>query len=471
MSDAVIAHLASQRQTILDRLLALLRIPSVSTDPGFAPHMDAARAMLLARLREIGLDDVQLLDGGDAMPKGGQPAIYGSWTKAPGKPTIIIYGHYDVQPADPLELWTTPPFEPTIRDNRIYARGASDVKGSTTIAIETIAAFLAVTGGCPINVKLFLEGEEEIGSPSLRGIVEKHRPLLAADAMLSADGGRASITVPTVGIGGRGITGLQFTIRTANQDGHSGRYGGASRNALREIAALIATIHDDQGRILVANFGEDAAPISNAARAAAAALPFDEAQFFNDFGGTRWGDPNYTVRELTTLRPTIELNGLWGGYTGAGSKTVLPAEAHAKITMRLSPGMSPEKASADLQKHLETHLPKGVTLEIQQEMGGTPANSLPEDHPMLHAALIVLQKLHNQPAFPTRAGGSIPITSIFKDMLKIESMTFGLAMPDEGAHAPNEFFRLTSLDEGLLSWPLLLTELGTLSADSFRRLG
>ena len=463
MSDAVIAYLSGQREAILERLFALLRIPSVSTDPAFAPHMDAARAMLLARLRAIGLQDVQLLDGGT-----GQPAVYGAWTGAPGKPTLIIYGHYDVQPADPMELWNTPPFEPTVRDGRIYARGASDVKGSTTIAIETVAAFLAVTGGCPINVKLFLEGEEEVGSPSLRAIVARHGDKLVADAMLSADGGRASTTVPTVGIGGRGITGLEITLRTGTKDGHSGRYGGAARNALREIAALLASIHDAQGRILVEGFGDDATPISNAARTAAAALPFDEAEFFGNIGGTRWGDPNYTVRELTTLRPTIELNGLWGGYTGAGSKTVLPAEAHAKITMRLSPGMSPDKASAALQAHLRAHLPKGVSLEISPEIGGTPANSLPEDHPMLRAALAVLQQVHGQPAFPARAGGSIPITSIFKELLGMEAMTFGLAMPDEDVHAPNEFFRLSSFDEGLRTWPMLFSELGKFSAQDFQ---
>ena len=464
MSDAVIAHLAEQREAILGRLFALLRIPSVSTDPACAPHMDAARAMLLARLDEIGLADVQLLDGGT-----GQPAVYGSWTGAPGKPTLIIYGHYDVQPADPLELWVSPPFEPTVRDGRIYARGASDVKGSTSIAIETVAAFLAVTGTLPINVKLFLEGEEEVGSPTARAIVDKYRDLLTADAMLSADGGKASLAVPTVGVGGRGCTGVEITLRTGTKDGHSGRYGGAARNALREISALIASLHDNQGRILVAEFGADATPISNAARAAAAAIPMDEAEYLAQIGGTRWGDPNYTVRELTTLRPTIELNGLWGGYTGAGSKTVLPAEAHAKITMRLSPGMSPDRAMAALHAHLLAHVPKGVTLELQQEMGGTAANSLPEDHPMLRVALGVLQTIHGKQAFPARAGGSIPITTIFKEMMGIEAMTFGLAMPDDDVHAPNESFRLSAFDEGLRSWPMLFSALGEMSAEEFNR--
>jgi acetylornithine deacetylase/succinyl-diaminopimelate desuccinylase-like protein len=463
MSDAVIAHLAQQRDAILDRLKTLLRIPSVSTDPAFAPQMQQARAFLLARLRAAGLADAQLLEGG------GQPAVYASWTGAPGKPTLIVYGHYDVQPADPLELWRTPPFEPTEIDGRLYGRGASDVKGSTTIAIETVAAFLAVTGGCPVNVKLFIEGEEECGSPSLRGIVERHREKLTADAMLSADGGRASTTIPTVGIGGRGIAGLEMTLRTAAKDGHSGRYGGAARNALREMAALLASLHDDQGRIRVLGFGDDAVPITNAMRAAAAALPFDEAQWYADFGGVPWGDPADTVRERTTLRPTIEINGMWGGYTGAGTKTVLPAEAHAKITMRLAPGMDPAHAQARLRTHLQSHTPPRVQLDLSPERGGTPAATLDEDHPMLRAALGVLEREHGQRAYAARAGGTLPITAIFKEMLGMDSMMFGLAMPDEDVHAPNEFFRLSSFDEGLRTWPMLLSELGKLTPADFRR--
>jgi acetylornithine deacetylase/succinyl-diaminopimelate desuccinylase-like protein len=461
MSDPVIAHLAEQRNVVLDRLKALLRIPSVSTDPAFAPHMQAARDFLLQRLRNAGMRNVQLLDGG------GQPAVFGEWLGAPGKPTLIVYGHYDVQPADPLELWETPPFEPTERNGRLYARGASDVKGSTTIAMETVCAFLEVTGRLPVNIKLFIEGEEECGSPSLRTIVERHGDLLRADAMLSADGGRASTTIPTLGIGGRGIAELECTLRTAKKDGHSGRYGGAARNALHDMAALVASLHDAQGRILVANFGDDAAPITNAARAAAAALPSDEAEFLAGIGGVRYGDPGYTVRELTTLRPTIEVNGMWGGYTGAGTKTVLPAEAHAKITMRLAPGMDPARARQHLVAHLQANVPQGVMLSISRGEGGTPAPTLPDDHPLLLTASRVQEHVHGRKPVPVRAGGTIPISAIFREMLGIDTMTYGLAMPDEDVHAPNEFFRLASFDEGLKTWPMLLTALGELNAADF----
>jgi acetylornithine deacetylase/succinyl-diaminopimelate desuccinylase-like protein len=461
MSDAVIAHLSAQRDTILERLKTLLRLPSVSTDPAFAGGMQAAREFLLQRLQTIGMQNVQLLAGD------GQPAVFGEWLGAPGRPTLIVYGHYDVQPPDPLELWETPPFEPTERNGRLYARGASDVKGSTVIAIESVAGFLTVTGGCPLNIKLFIEGEEESGSPSLRGIVERNRGLLSADAMLSADGSRASTTIPTVGIGGRGLAGLQFTLRTAAKDAHSGRYGGAVRNALLEMAALLASLHDRQGRIQVAGFAEDATPISNAERMATAALPFDDAEFYASIGGTAWGDPAYTVREKITLRPTIEVNGMWGGYTGVGGKTVLPCEAHAKITMRLAPGMNPQLARRQLKAHLQAMTPPGVELSFGEREGGTPAPTLPDDHPLLVTALRVQERLHGRKPVPVRAGGTLPIIAIFREMLGIDTLMYGLAMPDEDVHAPNEFFRLSSFDEGLRSWPLLLSEVGKLTAGDF----
>jgi len=461
MSEAVVAHLVSQRDAILERLKALLRMPSVSTDPQFGAGMRDAREFLLGRLRDLGLKNVQTMDGG------GQPAVFAEWAGAPGKPTLIVYGHYDVQPADPLGLWKTPPFEPTERDGRLYARGASDVKGSTTVALESIGAFLTTTGELPCNVKLFIEGEEENGSPSLRRLVDRNRDKLQADAMLSADGARGSTTVPTLGIGGRGIAGLEFTLRTAAKDAHSGRYGGATRNALVEMAALVATLHDHHGRVQVKGFDDDVAPITNAVRAAAAALPFDQKQFYAAIGGLEWGDPAYTVRERTTIRPTIELNGMWGGYTGTGSKTVLPSEAHAKITMRLAPGMDPQRAGQTLREHLQSNVSPGVELLMTPEKVGTPAPTLPEDHPLLLAASRVLERLHRLKPVPIRSGGTLPVSAIFREMLGIDTLAFGLAMPDEDVHAPNEFFRLSSFDEGLRSWPMLLSEIGKLSAADF----
>ncbi len=463
MSQSVADRLAARREDVLERLKALIRAPSVSTDPAYAEGMKAAREMLMARLREIGMQDVQLLDGGF------QPAVYGAWMGAPGKPVIMIYGHYDVQPPDPLDLWKTPPFEPTIRDGRLYARGASDVKGSTTIAVETVAAFLENGGSLPVNVKFFLEGEEETGSPSLPKIIYRYRDLLAADAMISADGGRASTAEPTLSVGCRGISGMEFTLRTAQKDAHSGRVGGAVRNALVEMAKLIATLHDDQGRIQVAGFFDGAMAVTNSVRADAAALPFDEAEWYAELGASPFGDPAYTVRERTTVRPTVEVNGMWGGYTGAGGKTVLPCEAHAKLTMRLVPGQDPGHAQASVRRHLEAHAPEGVSLSFSTRGDGTAAYSLSPDSRLLQAAERVIETVTGRKPVRTRAGGTIPITTLFHDQLGFDTLTFGLAMPDEDVHAPNEFFRLSSLDEGLRSWPLLLSDLGRLKPVDVRK--
>jgi acetylornithine deacetylase/succinyl-diaminopimelate desuccinylase-like protein len=464
MSERVAAHLAAQKDAILARLLTLIRFPSVSTDPAFDAGMRGAREFLLDRLRAIGLEDVRLLDA-----PGGQPAVFGAWSGAgPDRPTIMIYGHYDVQPADPLELWHSPPFEPTIRDGRIYARGASDVKGSTTIAIETVAAFLAVEGGCPVNVKLFLEGEEEVGSPSLTALIAAHRDILGADAMLSADGGGAAGKVPVLNIGCRGICALQFSLRTSKKDAHSGKVGGALRNALHEMARLVATLHDEQGRAVVEGFEAGAAPFTNALRAESASLPLDEAAWYAQFDAAPFGDPAYSVRERTTLRPTVEVNGLWGGYTGQGGKTVTPAEAHAKLTMRLIPGQDPERAQAAVKAHLERHAPAGVTLDFQFRQGGTRAYTLPAEHPLRAATAAVLRREKGAEPAVMRLGGTVPITTIFKEELGMDSLMFGLASADEDAHAPNEFFRLSSLEEGLRLWPLLLTELGRMRPADFR---
>ncbi len=465
MSERVADYLAGQKDAILGRLLALIRFPSVSTDPGFAEGMRGARDFLLDRLRAIGTQDVRLLEA-----PGGQPAVYGAWTGAgPDKPTIMIYGHYDVQPADPLELWLSPPFEPTIRDGRIYARGASDVKGSTAIAIETVAGFLAVEGGCPVNVKLFLEGEEEVGSPSLPALIDAHRELLAADAMLSADVGGAGGEVPVLNIGCRGIAALQFSLRTAKKDAHSGKVGGAMRNALHEMARLVATLHDEEGRVSVEGFEAGALPITDALRAECASLPLDEAAWCGEFGASPFGDPAYTVRERTTLRPTVEVNGMWGGYTGQGGKTVTPAEAHAKLTMRLVPGQDPAAAQAAVKAHLERRAPPGVTLEFQCRPGGTRAYTLGADHPLRTAAAAVLRREKGAEPAVMRLGGTVPITTLFQERLGMDSLMFGLASADEDAHAPNEFFRLSSLDEGLRLWPLLLTELARTPSAAFQR--
>ena len=339
MSDtaiqSVLTHLDARQPLIEDWLKAFLRIPSVSADPAYADHMAHAREFLCQRLRQEGLRQVQLLEGG------GEPAVYGEWLGAPGRPTLLIYGHYDVQPADPLALWRTPPFEPAEIDGRLYARGASDVKGSTTVALEVVFAFLNTVRDCPVNIKVFIEGEEETGSPTLRTLIERHGPLLAADAVLSADGGRASAQVPTINTGARGNAALEVRLRTAAKDLHSGRYGGGVRNALHDMAALLATLHAPDGRVAVAGFDDDATPPTPRQRQDTAAFPYDEAAFFSDVGAASHGEPGYSPRERITLRPALDVNGMWGGYTGAGTKTIIACEASAKLTVRVVEGQDP----------------------------------------------------------------------------------------------------------------------------------
>lgn len=461
MNDPVIAHLLSRHDDILDWLTHFLTIPSVGADPAYGADMQRARELLLGRLTDIGLDQVQLLDGG------GQPAVYGEWMGAPGKPTLIIYGHYDVQPADPLDQWISPPFEPTIRDGCLFARGSSDVKGSTTIALETVAAFLAVEDGCPVNIKVFLEGEEETGSPSLRAIVDKYRTLLEADAVLSADGGRASRTVPTINTGARGNNKLGFSVRTAAMDLHSGRYGGAVRNALQEMAALVASLHDRDGRVAVQDFDIDATPLTERQITDTAAFPFDAEAFFSDVGASAHGEPGYTTREQLTLRPALDVNGMWGGYTGAGSKTIVPSEAHAKLSVRIVPGQDPARVIEAVRAHLRDHCPPGVTLSFQNIGGGSPASTLAADHPLVLGAEKVLQAETGQRPIHVRLGATVPITAIFKEMLGIDTLMFGFNLPDEPVHAPNEFFRIESIAKGLRAWPLLLRELATFEPNAF----
>ncbi|MFK4529296.1 acetylornithine deacetylase/succinyl-diaminopimelate desuccinylase-like protein [Bradyrhizobium japonicum] len=462
--DPVIAHLREKHGAVLDKLMAFLRLSSVGADPAYAQGMADTRTFLVDWLKGIGLTDVRLLDGG------GQPAVYGAWLGAPGAPTIIVYGHYDVMPPDPLALWKTPPFEPTIHDGRLYARGASDVKGSTAIAIETVAAFLAVHGRCPVNVKLFIEGEEETGSPSLREIVRRHGDLLQADAMISADGGRASATVPAINVGARGLTEFELVIRTARKEVHSGRYGGAIRNALHELAAIIAAIHAQDGSIAVPSFLDSVHPLNERDRRDTAAFPFDEATFVSDVGGIAAGELGYTIRERLTLRPAIDVNGMWGGYTGAGSKTVIPEEARAKISIRLAPGQDPKLAEHLLKNQIRNVARPGVSVDFEPLGGeGSPAFTLAADHPLTQAGENVLRTIMAREPLHVRLGATVPITSIFKELLGVDTLMFGFNLPDEDVHAPNEFFRVSSIVLGLQAWSLLLQELARFAPAAFRQ--
>jgi acetylornithine deacetylase/succinyl-diaminopimelate desuccinylase-like protein len=446
------------------RLDRFIRFPSVSADPAYAEGMRGAQRFLMDWLTDIGMADVRLLDGGGGT---GHPAVYGAWLGAEGKPTVLVYGHYDVQPPDPVSEWRSPPFEPTERDGCLFARGASDDKGSSAIAVSAVGAFLRDGGACPVNVKVFLEGEEEVGSPSLRAIVARHGALLRADAVVSADGGRASPAVPTVNVGARGNTGMEVTLTTAAKDLHSGKYGGAVRNALHEMARLVAGLHDRDGRIAVAGYLDAVPPPVPRDREDAAAFAVDEAAFCAEAGAAPLGEPGYTLRERLTLRPSIDVNGMWGGYTGAGGKTVIPRRAHAKLTMRLVPGQDPAAARAAVRRHLEQRCPPGVAIAVEELGGGSPASSLPAGHPLVRAAGRVLERLMGRPPVPVRLAATVPITALFKELLGIDTLMFGFGLPDEDVHAPNEFFRLSSIPLGCRAWAMLLDELGRVPLADF----
>ena len=445
--------IAENRPRLIEELLDFIRAPSVSTDPAYAAGIPRAADILAARLERIGLHDVQRLDGG------GNHAVYGAWLHAPGAPTLLIYGHYDVQPPDPLNLWHTPPFEPAIIDGRIVARGASDDKSPLWIAISAVEAWLATERRLPVNVKFLLEGEEETGSRTLPAILARYRALLAADVLVSADGGRWRPGRPSVNVNSRGNIGMELAVRTAARDLHSGRYGGPVGNAALVLARLLATLHDERNRVAVEGFHDGLRAPGNADIAGMEALAFDEAAFFAEIGARPGAiEPGVRLLESLWLRPTIEVNGLWGGYTGPGGKTVIPAEAHAKITCRLGPGQQPGRAADAVEAHLRAHCPPYADLEVRRSRDGTPAYATPEDDRFLAAVERVVERVHGQRPVRVGIGGTLPVSPMVKEILGLETVTLSYAIADEQIHAPNEFFRLSSFDDGLRAWTGLLQE-------------
>jgi acetylornithine deacetylase/succinyl-diaminopimelate desuccinylase-like protein len=448
------AWLKAETPRLLDELFSFLRIPSVSTDPAYAASMRAAAELLARRLTRIGMGDVQLLEGG------GHPSVFAQRADVPGAPTILLYGHYDVQPPEPLALWDTPPFEPTFRDGRVLGRGASDDKGPLWIAVSALEGWLAVHGKLPVNVKVLLEGEEESGSRTLPAILAAHRDLLAADVMLSADGGRFRPGQTSVNTSLRGIIRMEVRLRSAARDLHSGRYGGVVGNAGMALARLLATLHDEHNRIAVAGFFDGLHRPSNADIASMHALAFDDAGFLAEVGARPGaGEAGVSLLEALWFRPTIEVNGLTAGYQGAGGKTVIPAEASAKLTCRLGPGQVPARVAASVVAHLRDHCPAWAELEIDNPDDGSAAYAVPEDDPFLAVLIRVIEDVHGQAPVRVGIGGTLPVASMVKQALGLETVMLSYAISDENIHAPNEFFRLSSFDEGLVAWARVLPAL------------
>ena len=452
---AVLAHLENGHDRILGELVELASIPSISTDPAHAADVHAAAAWVAAKLAAAGPFTVRTI------PTPGSSIVYAEWLGAPGAPTALIYGHYDVQPADPVELWHSPPFSPTLRDGRLYARGASDDKGPMLIAIKVAEAFFAVQGRLPINVKFLIEGEEETGSPNLEPFVAEHLELLAADVVISADGGMWRIDEPSLTVANRGLAGLELTLRGAAKDLHSGRHGGSVANPLHAMAQLIATLHQPDGRVAVAGFYDRVCELSSAERAEIAALPFDEAVYLRQVGASvAAGEPGYSTLERQWTRPTLELNGMWGGYQGPGQKTVVPSEAHAKITCRLVPDQDPDEIVALVERHLESHVPVGTQITITRGDHGARPFHLNRDNRVLKAAEAALEANYGVRPLIVRMGGTVPVAEIFQRLMKLDTVYFSFSTGDEDFHAPNEFFRVHRLHEGLAAWARLWEHLG-----------
>jgi acetylornithine deacetylase/succinyl-diaminopimelate desuccinylase-like protein len=453
--ERVLAHLRANHQRIFEKLVEFASIPSVSTDPAHAADIDRAARWVAAEITAAGPFTVRTL------PTAGNPVVYGEWLRAPGKRTVLVYGHYDVQPPDPLDKWQSPPWTPTMRDGRLYARGVSDDKGPMLIPIAVAGAFFAAAGGLPINVKFMFEGEEEIGSRHLAGFVQQHKDLLAADVVVSADGAMWRIDEPSLTVASRGLCGLELTLTAAAKDLHSGRHGGGVANPLHAMAALIASLHDASGRVAVAGFYDQVRDLAPGDRAAIAALPYDEASYLAQIGApSAFGEPGYTTLERQWTRPTVEVNGMWGGYQGPGQKTVIPSEAHAKITCRLVPDQDPDLVTARVRQHLETHVPAGTRLSETVADHGSRAAHIRSDHFALHAADTALHATYGVHPLVVRMGGTVPIADLFQRGMGLDTVFFSFSTADEDFHAPNEFFRVHRLHEGLEAWARYWTILG-----------
>jgi len=450
-------HLERSRQRYTEELLQFLSIPSVSSLSEHAGDVRRAAHWVVERLGAAGIENAEILE------PGGHPCVYGEWLGAgEGKPTVLIYGHFDTQPADPVELWSSPPFEPTIRDGRVYARGSSDNKGNMLVPILAIEALLASQGSLPVNLKLFFEGEEEIGSPFLSAFMEAHKERLACDLVISADGMQSREETPTLVVGWKGLCSMQIDVRGPGVDLHSGIYGGAVQNPIHALAEILSSMRSAEGTILVEGFFDQVAPLTAAERAQFAEFPYDEGEYKRAVRveGALFGEPGYSTHERAWARPTLEVNGIWGGFQGEGVKTVIPSEAHCKITCRLVPDQDPQQILAVMKAHIEANTPPGVSVSVSLSPATASAYVMPIDHPGNRAAHAVMEEIYGHAPHYIRQGGTLPVCGLFRDLLGVYTVIFAFALEDENAHAPDEFFRLSSFERGQLAYCRILETLG-----------
>ncbi|WP_172297510.1 dipeptidase [Pseudoruegeria sp. HB172150] len=449
-------YLDREQERFVGELLDFVRIPSVSAKPENIPDVKAAGDWVVERLGAAGIEGAVLL------PTDGHPVVCAEWMGAgPDKPTILIYGHFDVQPAEPFELWSSPPFEPEIRDGKVWGRGASDDKGGMLVPIVAVEAMMKSDGRLPVNVRFFFEGQEEIGSPDLPPFVEANVDRLKADMIFSADGLQWAPAQPQIIEALKGLVSLEIVVNGARSDQHSGMHGGGIANPAMALAQILATMKSPDGLITIDGFYDDVIDLTPEAREAIARVPFDEAEYLAETGApAAVGEPGYSVRERLWARPTLEVNGLTSGWQGAGTKTVLPAEARAKITCRLVADQSPERIFDLISAHVETHCPPGVTVKTERNPGRADPFLVPGGHNASTVAEQVLEEVYGVKPYRTRVGGSIPVMTTLLEHLGVHAVMFGFSHGDENLHAPDEFFRLDTFRRGQVAYCKLLERLG-----------
>jgi acetylornithine deacetylase/succinyl-diaminopimelate desuccinylase-like protein len=444
--QGVSTYIDQHKDRFLSELFELLRIPSVSANPDFKDDVFEAAAYIETKLIEAGATRVEIC------PTDGYPIVYGEKMIDPKLPTVLVYGHYDVQPADPYELWHSPPFEPVVKDGKIYARGACDDKGQMYMHIKAFELMMQ-TNQLSCNVKFMIEGEEEVGSSNLATFVKNNKERLKADVVLISDTSMIANDTPSIDVGLRGLSYIEVEVTGPNRDLHSGVYGGAVANPINILAKMIASMHDENNHITIPGFYDKVVELTAAERTALNKAPFDIEDFKSDLGiADVWGEKGYNTIERTGIRPTLDVNGIWGGYTGEGSKTVLPSKAFAKISMRLVPNQSSDEITALFKKHFESIAPAGVKVVVKPHHGGEPVVT-PTDSPAYLAAAKAMQTTFGKEPIPTRGGGSIPIVALFEKELGLKSVLMGFGLDSDALHSPNEHYGIFNFLKGIETIP------------------
>lgn len=446
-------YIESNRERFLDEIFQFLRIPSVSADPKFKKDVEQASQFVAKNLKTAGADEVEIF------PTAGHPIVYGEKLVDSSLPTVLIYGHYDVQPADPYELWETPPFEPEIRMGKIFARGSADDKGQMYMHIKALETLIN-SDTVPCNIKFMFEGEEEVGSNNLENFVVTHKEKIKADVVLISDTGMISNEHPSITTGLRGLSYLEVEVVGPNKDLHSGMYGGAVANPINILCDMISSLIDEKGKITIPHFYDDVKELSKQERDALAEAPFNQEEWNATLDIEKeQGEEGYSTRERFSIRPTLDVNGIWGGYTGEGAKTVLPSVANAKISMRLVPNQSSEKITALFQNHFESIAPQSVKVTVTPHHGGEPAVT-PTDIAAYKAAEVAMEKVWGKKPIPTREGGSIPIVALFEKELGLKTLLMGFGLDEDAIHSPNESYGVTNYFNGIETICHFLIEYG-----------